>query len=166
MATKTAGTLATTTLTALQSYASDAAADVATIAQAIKDDINVAHPTWPGAYVLNGFLYVPNRGVLKVLPGDWVGVDPQGWPILISSNSLAKTLTATGDTNTDTSITNLSANVIAQGWKPGMAITGTDIDTDTTIAAIASDGLSLTLSKAATGTGTARTLTVGSWTHS
>ena len=34
-------------------------------------------------------LYIPNRGVLKVFPGDWVGIDSQGWPVLISANSIA-----------------------------------------------------------------------------
>lgn len=32
-------------------------------------------------------LYVPNRGVLKVLPGDFVAVDNTGWPILLSGAS-------------------------------------------------------------------------------
>jgi hypothetical protein len=89
MSTKTLGTAGTTTLTALAFSASDAAADVATIAQSILDDQNVSHPIWPGAFALNGLLYVPNRGVLKVLPGDWVGVDGDGWPILVSKRSAA-----------------------------------------------------------------------------
>jgi len=55
----------------------------------IKDDINVNHPTWPGAFMQNGILYVPNRGLLRVLPGDYVGVDANGWPILVSKFSIA-----------------------------------------------------------------------------
>jgi hypothetical protein len=37
----------------------------------------------------NGLLYVPNRGFLKVLPGDYVAIDNFGWPILVSGNSVA-----------------------------------------------------------------------------
>jgi hypothetical protein len=67
-----------------------AAADVATIALGIKDDLNVAHPVWPGAFALNGKLYVPNRGVLTILPGDYVGFDSTtGWPILVSKLAAA-----------------------------------------------------------------------------
>lgn len=89
MATITLGTTAQTSLTALKAIASAAAADVATIQQAILDDLNVKHPIWPGAWSLNGRLYFPNRGSLLVLPGDYIGVDSQGWPILVSANSIA-----------------------------------------------------------------------------
>ena len=41
------------------------------------------------AFSKQGLLYIPNRGVLQVLPGDWVGVDNYGWPILVSSFSIA-----------------------------------------------------------------------------
>ena len=34
-------------------------------------------------------LWVPGRGILKVLAGDVVAVDSSGWPILISAASLA-----------------------------------------------------------------------------
>lgn len=89
MATVTLGTSATTTLTALSFNMGDAPADIASIAALILDDQNVAHPLIPGSFSLQGLLYVPNRGVLKVLPGDYVGVDPNGWPILVSKNSIA-----------------------------------------------------------------------------
>lgn len=88
MATVTLGTAATTTLTALAWNASAAVADIATIAAGIKDDQNVAAPTWPGAFSKNGLLYVPNRGVLRLLPGDYVGFDAAtGWPILVSADA-------------------------------------------------------------------------------
>lgn len=92
MATKTLGTTAQTSLTALawlNSLSSSAPLDVATITNSIKDDLNVAHPIYPDAFGDNGLLFVPNRGVLRILPGDWVGVDSQGWPILVSANSIA-----------------------------------------------------------------------------
>lgn len=38
----------------------------------------------------NASLVIPNRGILKVLPGDIVGVDPiTGWPILVSAAALS-----------------------------------------------------------------------------
>jgi len=65
--------------------------DLATISGSIKNDMNLAFPgVIPGAFVQEGFLFIPNRGGrLKVLPGDVVAVDNQGWPILISANSIA-----------------------------------------------------------------------------
>jgi hypothetical protein len=63
-----------------------AAADVATIQQAILNDLVNGTPIYPGAFTsTGGQLYIPNRGLLQVLPGDYVAVDPNtGWPILIS----------------------------------------------------------------------------------
>lgn len=96
MATKTLGTSATTTLVAVSFSHAPATlsdADLATINQDILDDLNVAHPQaqliGTGGFVRAGLLYVPNRGVLKVFDGDYVGVDPNGWPILVSKNSIA-----------------------------------------------------------------------------
>ena len=89
MATSTMGTTLTTSLTALLNNPVMNPADVATLVAAIKDDINIAHPVWPGAYSTHDQLFIPNRGVLKVLPGDYVGVDANGWPILVSAYSIA-----------------------------------------------------------------------------
>ena len=95
MATKTLGTNATTSLNPalkfLPGYGSGMSpADIAAIAQAIKNDLNPAHPVVnQQPFSSNGLLYVPNRCVLTMLPGDWVGVDSQGWPVLISANSIA-----------------------------------------------------------------------------
>jgi hypothetical protein len=92
MSTKTLGTSATTSLAALSflpGIGGMANADVATIQQAIKDDITVTHPTWPGAFSTNGLLFVPNRGLLKILPGDYVAYDDRGWPVLLSSDTIA-----------------------------------------------------------------------------
>jgi hypothetical protein len=89
MATSTFGTTANSSLTALLTSRNMAAADIAAIANAIKDDLNVAHPIYPGAFSSLNQLYVPNRGILQILPGDFVGVDSQGWPILVSANSIA-----------------------------------------------------------------------------
>ncbi len=92
MATKTFGTAATTSLTAVPFSSSILPADFATIAQGIKDDkINAAgsHPILPDAFSRSGLLFVPNRGVLKVLAGDYVAIDNNGWPILVSADSVA-----------------------------------------------------------------------------
>jgi hypothetical protein len=92
MATKTLGTNDTSSLTAisfLRGIGSMTPADQATIAQAIKDDANPAHPIVPGSFSSDGVLYVPRRGFLRVFTGDYVGVDSSGWPILVSANSIA-----------------------------------------------------------------------------
>jgi len=94
LSTKTLGTKANNSLgTALQflpGYGSGmAAADIAALSVAIKNDLNVAHPIVPECFSANGKLYIPNRGILTMLPGDWVGIDSQGWPILVSKNSIA-----------------------------------------------------------------------------
>lgn len=71
-----------------------AAADMATLNNAIRDDQNrvPAFPGSMGGWSTQGQLYVPNRGFLKVLPGDWVGVDNRGWPILLSADTIANGL--------------------------------------------------------------------------
>jgi hypothetical protein len=185
LATKTLGTLLTTTLTALQFQRGGmAAADVAAIANSILDDfaaaggngtqtfgagtLGGASKIWPGAFSSNGLLYVPNRGVLQMQPGDWVAVNAEGFPILVPFSSLPATLTATGNTHTSSLIDNLSINVLSLGWRPGMLIASSaaDIPAATFIETIAANGLSLTLTKAATGTNVADTLTVSDFTHS
>ena len=91
--TVTLGTNATTTLTAvkfLPGYGSGVStSDVAAICALIKDDLKVAHPLIPGSFDMSvSRLYIPNRGVLKVLPGDYIGVDETGWPILVSKHGI------------------------------------------------------------------------------
>jgi len=97
MATITLGTNATTSLTALAfkhgvgvvaSGAGMAFADVAALNNAIKNDQGNAHEL-VGGFNGNGLLIIPNRGVLKVRPGDYVGVDSRGWPILLSADTIA-----------------------------------------------------------------------------
>lgn len=93
MATQTLGTTAQTSLTAkkfLPGYGSGmSAADIAAINNAIKNDLNPLANIVGGSFSAGGQLFVPNRGFLQILPGDWVGVDSQGWPILVSKNSIA-----------------------------------------------------------------------------
>lgn len=43
----------------------------------------------PGSFSFNGELFIPNRGVLKIFPGDVIAIDPvSGWPVLIASTAL------------------------------------------------------------------------------
>ena len=89
MATGTMGTSSTTSLTSLVNNKASLPTDTASIRAAIKDDLNIAHPVLPGAYSHNCVLYIPNRGTLMVFPGDYIGVDANGWPILVSAYSIA-----------------------------------------------------------------------------
>lgn len=97
MATTLGGTAANNSLASLTFQRGGlAAADIATIAQAILDDqlgltgAGVPARIWREAFSLNGLLMVPNRGVLQILPGDVVMVDPaSGWPILVSAKAIA-----------------------------------------------------------------------------
>lgn len=97
MATITIGTAAQTTLIGVafsQSPTVLLPADLATINQAILDDQAAAHPvahySGIGGFVREGFLYVPNRGALEILPGDYVAYDAAtGWPVLISALAAA-----------------------------------------------------------------------------
>ena len=93
MATHTLGTNANNSLVAVKfSYDTTVLlpADLATINANIKNDINPAHPSIPGAFVREGFLVIPNRqACILLLPGDGIAVDSTGWPIVLSARSLA-----------------------------------------------------------------------------
>ncbi|SRR6266568_7175642 len=119
MATKTLGTNGQTTLTAVQwspDPASLSAADLATVQQLILDAgmaeidntgqlvsavVKATLPIWPGAFTREGYVYIPERGILRLHPGDWVGVDATGWPIVVSNLAIAGMIgTATSWTHT------------------------------------------------------------------
>jgi len=94
MALKTAGSAATNTLTGLVfQSAGNSAADQASFANSIQNDAFPAGSTADaqGFFSPNtGQLFIPNRGVLKVLPGDYILTDPAtGWPILVSARAIA-----------------------------------------------------------------------------
>jgi len=89
MATKTLGTNGQTTLTAMPFGSDVSAADIATIQLKILNDLINGNPVYPGAWANTGLLYVPNRGLLAARPGDYVGVDATGWPILVSKLAAA-----------------------------------------------------------------------------
>ncbi len=43
----------------------------------------------PQLSLVDGKLFIPGRGSLKVLPGDVVAIDNTGWPILVSGEAIA-----------------------------------------------------------------------------
>jgi len=90
MATGTLGTAANNTLVSMVFGSDPTIADIAAIqAHILNDQVN-GNPIWPGAWANTGLLYVPNRGVLQALPGDYVAYDPAtGWPILLSKRAAA-----------------------------------------------------------------------------
>lgn len=97
MATLTLGTATDSTLTAVEFNQDPTVllpADLATINVGILDPVGNQH--YPAAYsglggfVREGVLVIPGRGTLKVLPGDFVAIDPAtGWPILLSPEAAA-----------------------------------------------------------------------------
>ena len=92
MATQLLGTNANNSIPfALTFSPVNAVADVATIQQHILNDANRLQIE-PGGWSKDGLLYVPNRGFLRAQPGDVVGVDSRGWPILLSSDTIASGL--------------------------------------------------------------------------
>ena len=176
MATKTAGTNATTSIAKALRYlpggglgdgSGMASADVAAINLAIKNDAGNTYPLWPGGFDSNGLLFIPNRGVLQLQPGDWVLVDAQGWPILLSGDVMPPTLVISGTTNSTTSVV-VASSARTAGWMVGMPIKDAsgDIPASTTISAISADGLTVTISAAATGSHGSNNITAGIWTHS
>ena len=104
MATTTGGTTTTTALTSLQFTGALLPADIATINNMIFDDRQNVYPNNPtgplnviaAAAQVNGFsfahtglLSIPNRGVLRMQPGDYVMIDAvSGWPILVSRTAI------------------------------------------------------------------------------
>ena len=172
MSTKTLGTAATTTLTAVQipptGNATPAISDTdwATMANSILDDVIISHPIYPGAMSRSGLLYLPNRGIVRLLPGDWIAVDTGGYPYLIPNYALAQTLTATLTMASGNPAATATSSVITLGWQVGMGISGTNITSGSAIKAISADGKTVTFTKNANGTG-AQTATVSNgWTHS
>lgn len=90
MTTRTLGTAATTTLTALTYSRVMNVADTATIAAGIKNDLINTGPIFPGAFSARGLLFIPNRGMLQLIPGDVVAFNPAtGWPIVLSAAAAA-----------------------------------------------------------------------------
>ena len=166
MATKTLGTLTTGSLTGQQwpgRYGANSIsdADIAAIANAILMD-----DPWPmiepGAFSRLGLLYVPRRGILKMLDGDWAATDASGFPYLVPRISLPTTLTAvcTGGTQGTPGTVTFAASVLPLGWRGGTQVTGTNVSGE--ITAISGDGLTITINTTGVPSGT---MTAGTFTH-
>lgn len=92
MALLTGGTSASTSLNAwlVTRATGSAITNIALVNAGIKDDLNPAHPRWPQALSPSGLLFIPNRGTVQCLPGDYIMFDTTtGWPILVSSYAIA-----------------------------------------------------------------------------
>jgi hypothetical protein len=92
MATGTLGTAATSSLTSINGWTSmTAIADVAAIAEAIvRQSSGFRTSIIPGSFSPSGRLFLPGgRGIIELHPGDYVGVDNYGWPIVVSKESIA-----------------------------------------------------------------------------
>jgi hypothetical protein len=97
MATSTLGSNSTSALPTALKYlpglgSGMSAADIATVNQAIRDDLNRTILSRGGQFDAGGILTIPNRGILQVRAGDWVAVDSRGWPILLSADTIANGL--------------------------------------------------------------------------
>lgn len=91
MATGTFGTAATTSIVSINAWnPMTAIADIAAIAANIKGQGNPTHPIAPGAFSVSGRLAFPGRrGFILLQPGDYVGYDNFGWPVVVSNQSIA-----------------------------------------------------------------------------
>lgn len=172
MATKTAGTNGTTTFAnALQSAGPSSAglpapADIGTLNNAILSDYSPQGLAVGGVGANMQTLTIPGRGTLKVLPNDWIGVSPSGFPYLIPAIDMATTAAINGTPVSTTKTMVMASSVIAAGWVQGGNISGTGIAVGTTITNISADGLTVTMSLAATSSPGATAVTYGNWTHS
>jgi hypothetical protein len=171
MATTTLGTVNTSNLVAIQWQPGGlAAADLATIRNSILNDkiLGLPNPIWPGA-LEDGKLYIPNRGVVSLLPGDWIGVDSNGWAILLPGSYIPAVsgMSTTGTIQSGSAVvTGLATNVLTLLWAPGMQVAGSGISAGAQIQSIAAGGSSLTMTLVASATSAAATLSVGGgWTH-
>jgi hypothetical protein len=99
MATKTLGTNAQTTLTAVQWNSAMSVSDLAAINALMKFPVYTA-PGFIGAEsgfiptpcISQGVLYLPGgKGQIKLDEGDWIGVDPNtGWPIHLTKDTAGR----------------------------------------------------------------------------
>ena len=92
MALLTLGTNATTSLSALLYFRGNnsiSPTDLGNLNNLILDDKSPGAHLRVGGFRANGLLEIPRRGTLQMLPGDYIGVDSRGWPILLSADTIA-----------------------------------------------------------------------------
>jgi hypothetical protein len=89
MATGTFGTATTSSIVSINSWnPMSAIADIAAIAAHIKGQgsQNIS----PGAFSNSGRIAFPGRkGFILLEPGDYIGYDNWGWPVVVSKQSIA-----------------------------------------------------------------------------
>lgn len=178
MATKTSGTLATTTLTAIQwlpgypGIDSTHATDFATLANGVYYDAgqpigsvvgtgapddggigNKISAIKPAAVTADGWLDLPGgRGRLRLQPGDWIATDGFGNLFLIPVRAMPTTLTlANCTTVTSSPAITFASDVRLLGWQNGTHITGTNVPTGSVIGDLSPTGLTANLYSSATG---------------
>jgi hypothetical protein len=95
MALKTAGTNATTSLSAVQFNPSAdkmTSSDLALFNALVQPNYGGAHPNSGklGTYISrDGQLFVPMRGFIRLVAGDWLCVDSTtGWPFVLSNAAI------------------------------------------------------------------------------
>lgn len=178
MTTNTAGTLATTTLTAIQfipgypTTDSTHATDFATVANGVARDPgqplgatlgnsmgprdaggNKIGAQLPGAVDASGWVTLPGgRGRVQALPGDWIANDGFGNVFVIPARALPKTLTLASCTTTNNSPALVfPSDIRTLGWQNGTHITGTNIPAGSVIGDLGPDGKSANIYAFATG---------------
>jgi hypothetical protein len=110
VALKTLGTAGASNLTGI-AYEDLSLLDQWFVNMNIRDDLNPARPRQLSA-LQRGILWAPNRGYLRVLPGDYVCFDDRGWPILLSSDTLANGSSWLFSGQLDALITEISGQLI------------------------------------------------------
>lgn len=91
MALITGGTTAQTSLLGLKWLPGNLLqADVAQFNANVKSQTNPAKPIWPTG-LMNGIVDFPDRANSQIVlqPGDYIFYDTNGWPIVVSSQSIA-----------------------------------------------------------------------------
>lgn len=178
MATKTVGTPATTTLTAIQwlpgyqGIDSTHATDFATITagiyadggQPIGSNVGTGYPDdggtgnkpsfiLQGAIDKNGWVTLPGgRGRIRLTPGDWICTDGGGNVYVVPVRALPTTLTLANCTtvNASPAITTPS-DVRVLAWQNGTAVSGTNIPSGSIIGDLNTTGTGFNLYSASTG---------------
>lgn len=91
MALGTLGTNANTSLTSMTWNRMSPVADVAAIgALIVRQAAGFRTGIIPGGFAKGGQLRLPGkRGIIYLEPGDVIGVDHNGWPIVVSGESIA-----------------------------------------------------------------------------
>lgn len=166
MATKTAGTAGTTTLTVVQYFPNIADADLATLNQKCWRDAgavigplgsgginadgggNKPGQILPGAFTKQGLFFSPGGRTdapLQAQPGDWFAVDGFGNGFVIPQRALPKTLTQSVTLVSGSNVVTSTVDIRTLGWQVGTAIASTHTPANAVIGSIGAGGLTFTM---------------------